>query len=99
MDQIFPNTLLRGTRKEPLQVAAIRVTVLPAGANFCKACSLNGMPRREILSLADPNLSQFVRSPEIAGSVSGLFCVYFKPGLINLGAEVHEKSAVKLRDF
>jgi len=27
-----------------------RVTVLPTGANFCKACSLNGMPRREILS-------------------------------------------------
>jgi len=46
-----------------------------------------------------PNLSQFVRSPEIAGSVSGLFCVDFKPSLINLGAEVHEKSAVNLRYF
>ena len=44
-------------------------------------------------------LSQFVRSPEIEGSVSGLFCVDFKPGLINLGAEVDEKSAVNLRDF
>ena len=38
---------------------------------------------------------QFVRSPEIEGSVSGLFLRRFK----NLGAEVHEKSAVKLRDF
>jgi len=33
------------------------------------------------------------------GSVSGLFCADFKPGLKDLGAEAHEKSAVKLRDF
>jgi hypothetical protein len=44
-------------------------------------------------------LSQLVRNPEIEGNVSGLFCVDFKPGLINLGAEVDEKSAVRLRDF
>ena len=30
---------------------------------------------------------------------SGLFGVDFKPDLINLEPEVHEKSAVKLRDF
>jgi hypothetical protein len=44
-------------------------------------------------------ISQFVRRPEFDRSVRGLFCVDFKPGLIHLGAEVHEKSAVKLRDF
>jgi hypothetical protein len=27
------------------------------------------------------------------------FCVDFKPGLRNVGPEVQEKSAVKLRDF
>jgi hypothetical protein len=31
--------------------------------------------------------------------VSRLFCVDFKPGLRNVGARVHKKSAVKLRDF
>jgi hypothetical protein len=44
-------------------------------------------------------LSQFVRSPGIEGSMSGLFCVDFKSSLINLGTEVDEKTAVKLRDF
>ena len=44
-------------------------------------------------------MSQFVRNPEIEGSVSGLLCVDFKPDLMNLRAEVHERSAVKLRDF
>ena len=66
---------------------------------FCKACSLNGMPRRESFPELTRILSQFVWSPEIEGSVSGLFCVDFKPGLIDLGAEVDEKSAVKLRDL
>jgi hypothetical protein len=37
--------------------------------------------------------------PGRRGSMSGLFCVDFKLGLINLGAEVDEKSAVRLRDF
>jgi hypothetical protein len=43
--------------------------------------------------------SQFVRSPEFEGNVSGRFYVHFKRDLRNLGVEVHEKSAVKLRDF
>jgi hypothetical protein len=30
---------------------------------------------------------------------SKLFCADFKPGLRNLRAEAHKKSAVKLRDF
>ena len=51
------------------------------------------------LSRADLNLSQLIRSSGFVGSVSRLFCVDFKPGLRNVGAEVHEKSAVKLRDF
>jgi hypothetical protein len=37
--------------------------------------------------------------PGRRGSMSGLFCDDFKLGLINLGAEVDEKSAVRLRDF
>jgi hypothetical protein len=40
-----------------------------------------------------------VRNPEIKGSVSAFFCVDIKPGLISLGVEVGEKSAVKMRDF
>jgi hypothetical protein len=37
--------------------------------------------------------------PEFEGNVSGRFYVHFKRDLRNLGAEVYEKSAVKLRDF
>jgi hypothetical protein len=46
-----------------------------------------------------PNFVPVCPEPEIEESVSGLFCGDFKPGLINLGAEVDGKSAVKLRDF
>jgi len=37
--------------------------------------------------------------PGFVASVSRLFCVNFKPGLRMFGTGVHEKSAVKLRDF
>ena len=80
-----------------VSVALNRVTVLPAGANFCKACSLNAASRNPFPELTRicPSLSG---APKLRG-VRADFSVDFKPGLINLGAEVHEKSAVKLRDF
>jgi hypothetical protein len=43
-------------------------------------------------------VKQSIRSP-ICGECEPAFLADFKPGLRNLGAEVHEKSAVKLRDF
>jgi hypothetical protein len=52
----------------------------------------------QLRTWADPNLSQFIRSPT-CGSASRLFFVDFKPGLRNFVAWVYEKSAVKLRDF
>jgi hypothetical protein len=42
---------------------------------------------------------QAIRDNPKFAEASRFFCVDFKPGLMNLRAEVHEKSAVKLRDF
>jgi hypothetical protein len=38
-------------------------------------------------------------APGFVASVSRLFCVNFKPGSRMFGTGVHEKSAVRLRDF
>jgi hypothetical protein len=39
------------------------------------------------------------REPGFCGEREPALLADFKPGLRNLGTEVHEKSAVKLRDF
>jgi hypothetical protein len=48
--QFAPHFYSEAKKVSRASPALNRVTVLPTGANFCKACSLNGMPRREILS-------------------------------------------------
>jgi hypothetical protein len=54
-----------------------------------------------MLSAAGRTSSHHTKSVDdnAIGNVSRLFCVDFKPSLRNIGAEVYEKSAVKVRDF
>jgi hypothetical protein len=75
------------------------LVVASADPNLRRNCEAGRRTRLLFSLFPFPELTRICPSLSGAPSLSGLFRADFKPDLIRLGAEVSEKSAVKLRDF
>ena len=91
----------RGSKKAKFLEKKLFIRVLTFDVNTTFPIQRNGRKGHPIPSgsLAAQSCPLLDRDHPSCHREQRPFCVDFKPGLINLGAEVHEKSAIKLRDF